>query len=106
MHRIEIEQIADHDLGTHVAQRLRAFVFMSHHRTHRFALPGRSGAVRATTACCLCDQLISRQLSDDSVKNMILKENWLPPEDSNLHMLIQRLPDLLAAEFLRVDGLP
>jgi hypothetical protein len=24
MHRIEIEQIADHDLGTHVAQRLRA----------------------------------------------------------------------------------
>jgi hypothetical protein len=39
MHRIEIEQIADHDLRTHVAQRLRAFVFISHHRTHRFALP-------------------------------------------------------------------
>ena len=38
MHRIEIEQIADHDLRTHVAQRLRAFVFISHHRTHRFAL--------------------------------------------------------------------
>src|SRR5580704_10712947 len=38
MHRIEIEQIADHDLRTHAAQRLRAFVFISHHRTHRFAL--------------------------------------------------------------------
>ena len=38
MHRIEIEQIADHDLRTHVAQCLRAFVFISHHRTHRFAL--------------------------------------------------------------------
>ncbi len=38
MHRIEIEEIADHDLRTHVAQRLRAFVFISHHRTHRFAL--------------------------------------------------------------------
>jgi len=38
MHRIEIEQIADHDLRTQVAQRLRAFVFIPHHRTHRFAL--------------------------------------------------------------------
>jgi hypothetical protein len=38
MHRIEIEQITDHDLRTLVAQRLRAFVFSSHHRTHRFAL--------------------------------------------------------------------
>jgi hypothetical protein len=38
MHRIEIEQIADHDLRTHVTQRLRAFVFTSHHRPHRFAL--------------------------------------------------------------------
>jgi hypothetical protein len=38
MHRIEIEQIADHDLRTHVAQRLRAFVFLSHHRTDCFAL--------------------------------------------------------------------
>jgi len=38
MHGIEIEQIADHDLRTHVAQPLRASVFISHHRTHRFAL--------------------------------------------------------------------
>src|SRR6185503_10436558 len=38
MHRIEIKQIAGNDLRTHVAQRLRAFVFSSHHRTHRFAL--------------------------------------------------------------------
>jgi hypothetical protein len=38
MHRIEIEQIANHDLRTHVAQRLSALVFGSHHRTHRFAL--------------------------------------------------------------------
>src|ERR1051325_5015488 len=38
MHRIEVEQIADHDLRTHVAQGLRAFVFTSHHRTHSFAL--------------------------------------------------------------------
>jgi hypothetical protein len=38
MHRIEIEQIADHDLRTYAAQRLSAFVFISHHRTHRFAL--------------------------------------------------------------------
>jgi hypothetical protein len=38
MHRIEIEQITDHDLRTLVAQRLRAFVFGSNHRTHRLAL--------------------------------------------------------------------
>jgi hypothetical protein len=38
MHRIEIEQIAYHDLCTHVAQRLRAFVFISHHCTHCVAL--------------------------------------------------------------------
>ena len=38
MHRIEIEQTADHHLGTHIAQRLRAFVFISHHRTYRLAL--------------------------------------------------------------------
>jgi hypothetical protein len=38
MHRIEIEQVADHDLRAHFAQRLRAFVFNSHHRTYRFAL--------------------------------------------------------------------
>jgi Epoxide hydrolase N terminus len=38
MHRIQIEQIANHDLRTHVAQRLCAFVFSSHHRTHRFAV--------------------------------------------------------------------
>ena len=38
MHRIKIEQIADHDLRTHVAQCMRAFVFISHHRTHGFAL--------------------------------------------------------------------
>jgi hypothetical protein len=28
----------DYDLRTHVAQCLRAFVVISHHRTHRFAL--------------------------------------------------------------------
>jgi hypothetical protein len=38
VHRIEIEQIANHDLRTHVAQRLRAFVFLPHHRAHGFAL--------------------------------------------------------------------
>jgi hypothetical protein len=38
MHRIEIGQITDHDLCTLVAQRMRAFVFSSHHCTHRFAL--------------------------------------------------------------------
>ena len=57
MHRIEIEQIADHDLLTHVAQRLRAFVFNSHHRAHRFAVlqqqfgdraPYRADAARRT----------------------------------------------------------
>ena len=29
MHRIEIKQIADHHFCTHIAQRLRAFVFIS-----------------------------------------------------------------------------
>jgi hypothetical protein len=57
MHRIEIDQIADHDLRTHVAQRLRTSVFISHHRTHRFALlqqqfgdraPYRADAARRT----------------------------------------------------------
>jgi hypothetical protein len=38
VHGIEIEQIPEHDLGAHVAQRLRAFILISHHRTHRFAL--------------------------------------------------------------------
>jgi len=38
VHRIEIEQIADHDLGAHIAQRPRAVVFISDHRAHRFAL--------------------------------------------------------------------
>jgi hypothetical protein len=38
MHRIEIEQIADHDLRTHVAQCLSALVLSSHHSTHRFAV--------------------------------------------------------------------
>jgi hypothetical protein len=47
MQRIEVEQIADHDLRTHVAQRLRAFVFISHHRTHRFALPQQQFGDRA-----------------------------------------------------------
>ncbi len=37
MHRIEVKQIADHDLRTQVAQCLRAFVLISHHRTHRLA---------------------------------------------------------------------
>ncbi len=36
IYRIEIEQIPD--LRTHVAQRLRAFVFISRQGTHRFAL--------------------------------------------------------------------
>jgi hypothetical protein len=35
----------------------------------------------------------------------MLIEVWLPG-DSNPDMLIQRLPDLLAAEFLRMYGLP
>jgi hypothetical protein len=34
----QAQQIADYDLRTHVAQCLRAFVVISHHRTHRFAL--------------------------------------------------------------------
>jgi hypothetical protein len=34
----QVQQIADYDLRTHVAQCLRAFVVISHHRTHRFAL--------------------------------------------------------------------
>jgi hypothetical protein len=38
VHRVEVKQVADYDLSTHVAQRLRAFVFTSHHRTHSFAL--------------------------------------------------------------------
>src|SRR5258708_40306740 len=37
MHRIEIEEIADHDLRTQVAQDLSAVVFISHHRSNRFA---------------------------------------------------------------------
>jgi hypothetical protein len=38
VHRREIEQIADHDLRTHVTQRLCAFVIISHQGTHRLAL--------------------------------------------------------------------
>src|ERR1700690_496674 len=38
VHRIEIEQIADHDLRAHVAQSLCPSVFTSYHRTHCFAL--------------------------------------------------------------------
>ena len=38
VHGFEIEQITGHNLRSQVAQRLRAFVFLSHHRTHRFAL--------------------------------------------------------------------
>jgi hypothetical protein len=37
MHRIQIEQIPNHHLRAYVAQCLRALVFVSHHRTHRFA---------------------------------------------------------------------
>jgi hypothetical protein len=48
MHRLEIEQIADHDFRTHVAQRLRAFVFISHHRTHCLALLQEQFGDRAT----------------------------------------------------------
>src|SRR5260370_1105971 len=48
MHRIEIEQIANHDLRTLVAQRLRAFVFSSHHRAHRFALLQEQFGYRAS----------------------------------------------------------
>jgi hypothetical protein len=36
--RSRTSQLADHDLRTHVEQHPRAFVFISHHRTHRFAL--------------------------------------------------------------------
>ena len=52
---------------THVAQRLRAFVFISHHRTHRFALlqqqfgdgaPDAADASRGT-----CDQNASVPIS-------------------------------------------
>jgi hypothetical protein len=50
MHRIEIKQITDHDLRTLFAQRLRAFVFGSHHRTHRFALFQQQFGDRAPTA--------------------------------------------------------
>jgi hypothetical protein len=35
---IPVGGLADHDLRTHVAQCLRTLVFISHHRTHRFAL--------------------------------------------------------------------
>ena len=38
MHRIEVEQISDHNLCTHVAQSLGALVLISHHGTHCFAL--------------------------------------------------------------------
>jgi hypothetical protein len=38
MQGVEIEQIADHDLRPHVAQRLRALVFIPDHRAHRFTL--------------------------------------------------------------------
>ena len=38
MHRIEIQKIANHNLGAKFAQRLRAFVFNSHHRAHGLAL--------------------------------------------------------------------
>src|SRR5215469_6149267 len=38
MHGIKFEQIADYNLCTHVAQRLRALVLISHHGTHRCAL--------------------------------------------------------------------
>jgi hypothetical protein len=34
MHGVDIEQIADYDLRTDVAQRPRTFVIGSHHRTH------------------------------------------------------------------------
>jgi len=60
MHRIEIEQIADHDLRTQIAQRLRALVFISHHRTHRFALLqqqfGNRAPYRADAAGCTGDE--------------------------------------------------
>jgi len=38
MHRVEVEQVADYDLRAQVAQRLRAMVFIAHHRAHRFSL--------------------------------------------------------------------
>ncbi len=60
MHGIEIEQIADHDLRTHIAQHLRAFVFISHHRTHHFALLqqqfGNRAPYRSDTARCAGNQ--------------------------------------------------
>ena len=39
-------------------------------------------------------------------RTQAVEDIWLPPRDSNPDMLIQRLPDLLAAEFLSVYGLP
>src|SRR5262252_5753918 len=39
MHRLKIQQIAGYYFRTHVSQRLRALVFLSHHRTHSLALP-------------------------------------------------------------------
>jgi hypothetical protein len=38
MHRFEIQQIPGYDFRTHVSQTSRALVFLSHHRTHSFAL--------------------------------------------------------------------
>ena len=52
MHRIEIEQIARHDLRAGVSQCLRAFVFLSHHRTHRFALLQKQTGNRAPNRAC------------------------------------------------------
>jgi hypothetical protein len=43
-------RLPDHDLRTHVAQRLRASVFISHHRTHRLpCFNSSSVTVRPTT---------------------------------------------------------
>jgi hypothetical protein len=48
------------DLRTHVAQHLRAFVFISHHRSHGFALLqqqfGDRAPYRADAACRAGDQ--------------------------------------------------
>jgi hypothetical protein len=38
VHRIEVEEVADDDLGAQVAKGLGALVVTSHHRAHGFAL--------------------------------------------------------------------
>jgi hypothetical protein len=66
VHRIEVEQIADHDLRADVAQRLRALVFSSHHGAYRVAVlqqqPGDRAPYAAHAACRAGDQNGSRHV--------------------------------------------